>query len=540
MDDVTTQVVVVGAGAAGLLAAVTARRLGLDVIVVEAGDQVGGATALGDGTMWLPANPLAASGSSDSVEEARAYLDAVLGAPGPASTAARRDAFVRTAPLVARWLRTSKIGLSVRKGLPDEDTTAPGAKAQGRCLAVDALDLRLLGDRAAVVRGLGGAKSAGAGLPVIGGLQKLAGRVFGGRPQVPAGGAALVAELLRRADGSGVEIRLNTEFTDLVVEDGTVTGVRVRQDGTDQTIRAERGVLLASGGFEADPELRGDHLPLPTDTAWTTTRTANTGAALRAGLRAGPATAGLDDAWWTPVMIAGGEAHDLEAARSAPHGLIVDQAGDRFFDEAASPVTAGRALYDRNRGMRAVPSFLIVDNRHRQSYRLGPWPPGTTPRSALDDGDIVKAARLDEIAQALGIDRAGLIGTVVAFNGVAGKGSDTDFKRGASPADKARGDAGSRRNPCLGKVEKGPYWAVRVYPGDAGTKGGLVVDENGQVLSGAGAPLPGLFACGGAAASLFPQRYPAPGAALGAALVEAFRASLALSDALVRLDEATS
>ncbi len=540
MESVTTGVVVVGAGAAGLLAAVVARRLGNEVILVEATDSAGGATAVGDGTVWLPANDFMGTGSlpADSVDEARQYLDLVLDGAEDPTALARRDAFVRTAGKVARWLVTSKIRLSPVRHLPDEHEV-DGAKAQGRCLRVQALDRALVSDVAARVKGLA-AEDQPRPIPVVGGLQRIASRIFGQRSEVPEGGPALVAELLRRAHGSGVRIEFETPMTGLVVEEGRVVGIVTQADDDTTRIDATAGVILACGGFEANAELRDEHLPLPTNAAWSAAGVpTNQGAGFLAAQSAGAARMTMTEAWWAPVMVANGEAHTVDLARSAPHSLIVDQAGDRFLDEAESPVAATRRIFERNRGMRAVPCYLVMDNRHRQSYPLGPYPAGVNPREALDSGDLVKAATLDELAQTLGVDRAGLIGSVVAFNAGPGKGRDTDFGRGSTRADKARGDANQRRSPCLGKVDKGPYWATRIYPGDTGTRGGLVVDDNGRVLDGAGQPIPGLYACAGPAASWISHGYPAPGASLGAALVDAYRAALSVSDQVERLDEGT-
>ena len=298
----------------------------------------------------------------------------------------------------------------------------------------------------------------------------------------------------------------------------------VRKDGEDVAVPAGR-VLLASGGFERNQSLREEYLPLPTEADWSVSGATNTGDLLNLAVAHGGATAALDDAWWAPVMLVDGEAYSLDGARGKPHSLIVDSAGDRFFNEAAPANTAGRALYDRSRGVRAVPSFLIMDKVHRQSVPLGPWAANNTPKAAIENGDIVRAGSLNDLATALGVDRAGLLGSVVRFNGFAGKGKDTDFKRGESAWDTAAGEAGKRRNPSLGKVEKPPFWAVKVYPGDTGTKGGLLIDATSRVLTADGTVLPGLYACGGAAASLFKGASPAPGAALGAALVEAFLAA---------------
>lgn len=503
--------VVVGAGAAGLLAAVAARRLGRTVLLVEADQLAGGSTAVSDGRLWLPANHLMAKlGVADSTAEADEYLTALLGPATPA-TSGRRDAFTRTAAKVARWLVSSHIPLSPVRGLPDHHSDLPGGKPQGRVLQTQPIDRRVLGEWDELLR------------PPDGGGRGPLGRVFARRRPTGTPGEALAAHLLHRATANGVEVWLDSPVVNLLSEADRVTGVVVRHQGAEVPVSAA-AVLLASGGFEHNQGLREEYLPLPTDAEWSTSAGRNDGDLLNLAVAHGAATTGLDDAWWVPVMLADGTAHALDEARGKPHSLIVDSAGDRFFDEAAPANVAGRLLYERSRGVRAVPSFLVLDNKHRQKWPLGPWAPNSTPKKALEDGDIVRANTLNDLAQALGVDRAGLLGTVVRFNGFAGKGKDLDFKRGESAWDATTGEPGKRRNPSLGKVDKPPFWAVKVYPGDAGTKGGLVIDADSRVLRPDQTVIEGLYACGGAAASLFRGVSPAPGAALGAALVEAFLA----------------
>ncbi len=523
-----TDVVIVGAGAAGLLAAVAARRLGHRVLVVERTAMVGGATAASDGHLWMPGNDLMGRGGApiDSAEEALGYLDA-LATPADDVTLARRAAFARTAAVLARWLVSSRIGLEVVKGLPDCRPDADGAKAQGRTLRAKASAVRLDEEWAGRLR----TSEADAGPGLRARLRRL-----GGGSQPDAGGT-LVAELLRRAVGSGVEIWLESPMTELLVADGAVTGVRVDREDGEVDVTAERGVLLACGGFEADQDLREQYLPAPTSSDWSVGG-GNDGAALRAGAQVGAALAELDRAWWTPVLLADGEAHRVDAARVTPHGLIVDVAGDRYYNEAEPGAWAGRRMYEHNRGQRSVPSFLIMDSRHRKQHALGPWPAGSSPKAAIESGELIRAASLDELAESLGIDRAGLLGSVVAFNQLAKRGRDTDFRRGDSVWDRYFGDPLLRRNPCLGSVDRQPFWGVRLYPGDAGTAGGLVIDERSRVLRTDGTPVPGLWACGGAAATAFGGAQPGDGVALAAALVEAYRGVIDLAEQLDRIDEA--
>lgn len=516
-EAVTTDLVVVGGGTAGLLAAVAARRLGHEVLVIEASSKLGGATALSDGRVWLPGNHLMTkSGVGDSTVEAAQYLDSILGRVTVASSAERRAAFVETAPTLAHWLTSSKLPLVVDAGAADLHRQAPGAKPAGRVLRSQPFDRRALGDWTDTLHTAG--TSARSWNP------------FNRDGRVARDGEALAAALLHRASGTGVEFWLEARVTGLVADGDGIGGVLVRRSEdaeTEVTVLARAGVLLAAGGFEGNQDLREEYLPLPTDAAWTASPLPGDGEAIALAAAHGAATAAMDEAWWTPVMLAGGVARPIDAERTHPHSLIVDHTGSRFFDESAPADEAGRLLYERARGVGSIPFYLVVDNHYRREYPLGPWPAGSYPRSAVESEELVKATGLPELAQALGIDRAGLLGTDVRFNGFASKGRDQDFERGDRLA---TASGGRRRNPSLGKVDKPPFWAVAVYPGDLGTKGGLVVDADARVLRADGSPIPGLFACSGTAASLMGRTSPAPGAALGEALVGAFRAVLHLSE----------
>lgn len=512
--------VVVGAGAAGLLAAVAARRLGQTVLVVEADRLVGGSTALTDGRLWLPGHHLGAKSAQDSPEDATAYLAGLLGEPTPASSLARRAAYVSAAGHLVRWLTSSKIPLNPVRSLGDYHPELPGAKMQGRVLQTQPMDRKALGEWEDKLRP---EPESGSG-PLARFLPK--------RRITESTGESLVAQLLLRATANGVDIWLESPLVELVSTDDRISGVVVRRDGADVTVSAEM-VLLASGGFERSQELREEYLPLPTQTDWSTSVATNTGLALQRAMAHGAATADLDAAWWRPVMVADGVSYPLDGARERAHSLIVDSVGDRFFDECTIDDSVGRAVYDRGYGVRAVPSFLVMDNRHRQHVPLGPWPANNTPRKAIESGDIVRASTLNDLAQSLGIDRAGLLGSVVRFNGFAAKGKDLDFGRGESSVTR---EGGKRRNPSLGKLDKGPFWAVKVYPGDAGTKGGLLTDADSRVHRGDGTAIEGLYACGGVAASIFKRTSPGPGAALGESLIQAFLAVTAGSRSAESID----
>ena len=500
----TYDLVIVGAGASGLLAAVAARRLGLNVLVAESEELAGGATATSSGTIWLPGNALGRPGVADSPAEALHYLDAILGPPTQASSAERRAAYAATAGPLAQWLLASNLPLTIIRDVPDHHPTAEGGKTQGRVFGVAPVRRRPRGGWADRLRA-----------PAV---DHRRGRALVTR------GEALSAELLHRALANGVELWFGCPLVELVEADGRIAGVVVRRNNADTEVTATRGVILATGGFAGNQQMREEYLPLPTDASWTLHEFVASGQTLALAMTHGAAVAAMDEAWWVPVILADQRAHRIDVARRAPHGIIVDQAGDRFFDEDAAPTSAVRRFYER-RTVRAVPSYLIMDDRHRRSVDLGPWKAGTTPKSAVESGQIVRADSLTDLASALGIDRAGLLGSVVRFNGFAIKGKDLDFHRGESAWGRyGLAPSKKRRNPGLGKLSKSPFWAVAVYPGDEGTKGGLLIDKNSRVLRDDGEPIEGLYACGGTAASIMTRTSPGPGAALGEALIEAYRA----------------
>ncbi len=530
MRTITTDVVVVGAGVAGLAAAAACREAGREVVLVESTDRVGGSTAADTGQFWLPATGVGKS-ADDSPEQALEYLDALLGPVSPSSSAERREAFVQTSADVARWLATAGVTLAPVRGSIDFHPELHSSSRGGRALASTPFDRRTLGPLSELLREtdyqLEIAPRSARGVVVA--AQTMALRLVNPTKDLVTGGAALAGHLLRRITQLGVTLWMSSEMVDLLDESGMIAGVVVKRQGQDIELRANDGVILACGGFEANPEMRREHLPLPTDVEWSSGLPSNTGAGIRSAQRVGAGTAEMDEAWWTIVARFNGRTYRMTSERSAPHGIIVDRAGDRYFDEAGPSPVVGREPYARSRRVRAIPSYLIVDNRHRQRYRMGPWLPGSSP--AADNDALLRARTLPDLAEALKIDEAGLLGTVVRFNGFAAKGTDADFDRGKSIADRVHGDPLYRKNPCLGTLEKSPYWAVPVYPGDSGTKGGVLVDVDSRVCTSDGAPIPRLYATAGTAATLFQDTAPGVGAALASSLVDAYRAAMHLTSA---------
>jgi 3-oxosteroid 1-dehydrogenase len=213
-----------------------------------------------------------------------------------------------------------------------------------------------------------------------------------------------------------------------------------------------------------------------------------------------------------------GSAGFLLAERSLPHGFIVDRSGKRFMNESESYVDAGHHTYQRNRTVEAIPAYLVIDSRHRRRYPFGFNLPGITPKKALESGYLVKAGSLEELAGKLGIDPAGLHETAARFAEFARTGEDEDFHRGDSAYDRFYSDPRVTPNPNLGAVAKPPFYAAKVYPGDLGTKGGLLTDEHARVLREDGSVITGLYAAGNTSASVMGRTYPGPGATIGPAM----------------------
>jgi 3-oxosteroid 1-dehydrogenase len=279
-------------------------------------------------------------------------------------------------------------------------------------------------------------------------------------------------------------------------------------------IRARYGVLLASGGFARNVEMRKRYSHQPNEGKWTIANPGDTGEGIEAAVKHGATVDHMDEAWWIPASVQPGGRPALHTGeRSKPHSIIVDRTGRRYFNESVAYVEAGQQLYAHD----AVPSWLIMDSQHRSRYLFAFNP--RTPDEWIESGYMKKADTLEELAGQCGIDAAGLVATVERFNPFAKEGVDPDVHRGEGGHEQYQGDSGHKPNPCLGPIEKPPYYAVELYPGDVGTSGGLVCDEFSRVLDANGKPIPGLYAAGNCTASVMGITYPGAGASIGASFV---------------------
>ncbi|TGA94507.1 FAD-dependent oxidoreductase [Streptomyces sp. MZ04] len=527
-------VVIVGSGAAGLAAAVTAGLRGLTALVVEKTDLYGGSTALSGGAIWVPGNfHLDAAGLGDTREKARAYLDATVGDRVPSE---RKDAYLEHGPRMVREFHDrTDIRFMYTPGYADYFPEALGGMAQGRSIEPCIVDFKRLGPLRHSMRR--------AGLPTYGltmtsydfRFLNMVSRTWAGRrrslrvgmraakalargQQLLSLGEALIARMRMSMATLGGHLWLSTPLTGLVEEGGRVTGIRVVRDGKEQAIRARGGVVLASGGFSHDQELREKHLPAPTSTAWTHSSEGQVGDALRLGEELGAATDLLDKVWGAPSLCPPGEKpFFLVADRGIPGMVIVNAAGERYANEAAPYHAFVDALYAADKEeATTVPSWLILDARSKARYIFaGLFPGQSFPKRWTQNGFLHQAPTLEELAAKLAAPR--LPATVRRFNGFAATGRDEDFGRGDSVYDRYYGDP-TLLNPNLAPLDKGPFYAVPVHPGDIGTKGGLVTDAHARVLRENGTPIAGLYASGNCSAAVMGETYPGPGATIGPAM----------------------
>jgi 3-oxosteroid 1-dehydrogenase len=534
MAENANKVIVVGSGSAALTAALAAREAGLEPLVLESTGLVGGSSAMSGGGLWIPNNPLMKSaGVQDSYENAKLYLDTVIGDVGPASSPERREAYLREGPRMIDWLSDLGFRFYYAPGYADYYPEFPGGSPEGRCLEPDFFDLKKLGewkDKLNIslpipLHTLDAAKlslsmrvfSAFLHTANVIGLRLIGSSLLGKR--LAGLGGALIGQLLYLALERDIPVWVDSPMVGLLEENGAVSGVVVERDGKKTELHAG-AVILAAGGFPHNNEMRQEYHPHPITTDWTVANPGNLGIPLQAGMDLGAATALMDDAWWGPCFLdSKGESQFMLWERSLPFGFIVDSSGKRFMNESASYVDCGHWQYERHQEVPAIPAYLIADSRHRKYYMFGMMPPRMTPKEAYESGMMVKADSIAELAQKCGIDTQNLQETVERFNQFAATGKDLDFHRGDSAYDRVYSDPKVKPNPNLGPLEKPPFFAVKVWPGDLGTKGGLLTDEFARVLREDGNPIEGLYAAGNTSASVMGRTYPGAGSTIGPAMV---------------------
>lgn len=539
---------VVGAGGAGMAAALAAQSRGLDTVLIEKSSYFGGSTARSGGGVWIPGNyALKKAGQDDPLENSKLYLDSIVGDVVPK---VRRDTYVDRGSEVMDFLREkTPVRFTWVPDYADYHPEQPGGRPKGRTVEPIPLDARFLGAElerlhppytkapANMIVTQADFRKISLGLRTLRGpvtmVKVTLKRIFSGllRRRMYAMGNAIAIGLRKGLMDEGVPVHYDTELTDLVIEDGRVVGVRVLHDDRETVIRAARGVILGSGGFERNIELREKYLPQPTSADWTTGSQFNTGGGLLAGIAAGAEIDLMDDGWWGPTIPLPGRPWFCLAERNLPGSIIVNQAGERYMNEALPYVEAVHAMYEgETTGVGHVPSWMVIDQRYRNRYVFaGLMPRQPFPGKWFKEGVVKKASTIEALAAEIDVPPGALTETVNRFNEFARSGVDADFHRGESAYDKYYSDPTVKPNPSLHVIDEGPFYAVKIVPGDLGTKGGLVTDEKARVLRADGSVIPGLYAAGNVSSAVMGNTYPGPGGTIGPALTFGYLAAETIS-----------
>ncbi|MGB7617724.1 MAG: FAD-dependent oxidoreductase [Pseudolabrys sp.] len=546
---------IAGGGPAGMTAALVASLEGLDVLLCEKSDQVGGTGSTSAGTLWIPGNSQSrAAGFSDSSEQADLYLNALI---GEATNRELRNAYLQTGPKAIDYLcARSDVRFLPCGQHPDYRSNMPGAAVAGRAIVPEPFDGRLLGAEFQRIRPpvpefmvFGGMMVGKADIARLVGrfdsianfiyCAKLIARYVADRLKYKRGtrlmmGNALIGRLFYSLRKRKVSILFDAPIVNLTGDRRGVRGARLNLGGREVLVKARKGVVLATGGYAHNKRFREKFMPQPVP-EYSMSYEGNRGDGVDIGQQLGAAlspqqcTSGL----WTPVSVvprpdgSKGLFPHLVLDRAKPGLIAVNSAGRRFVNEAASYHDFVLAMFESNKTTPSIPAWLICDAAFLGRYGLGAIYPGhRNPGKFVDSGYLGSAQTLEELAGKVGIDPMQLQRTVTRYNGFAETGADIDFGKGETELNRFNGDAANKPNPCIGPINAPPFYVLAVWPADIAVSTGLATDADARVLAGDGKPIPGLYACGNDMASVMAGSYPGPGTTLGPAIVFAYRAAM--------------
>ncbi|KAF5962907.1 3-oxosteroid 1-dehydrogenase [Fusarium bulbicola] len=549
-------ILIIGAGAAGLAAAAAADDTRLRVILAEKEDHVGGTTFRSGGCMWMPDNFfMKETGIHDNKEEAILYINAVTKRTCPSLEEQavgrlrdeRLDAFLTQGPKMMKYFRAQGFRWMAKPSqLPDYHPDIQGAVHHGRTLDPAVFDATSLGhyqrylpkpDGAPVIprfedfRILTRLRPSGQHPSEVSALPK-------GMSRPVSMGRSLIAQLLKVCkDHDNVEVWTGWELAELLLSehDGGVIGARVQRRGSEETvdIRASLGVMMTTGGFSQNQEMRDTYLGrataqeatpgMKTKAEWSLASDVDAGVALRVGQMIGAGSAQLDQVWGIPTLIDPRTGKVVEAmfAISKPYSIVVDGRGRRFFSESQPYGEAVRSMYQRvSKDAEAAAFWLVFDRKYRRRYPIGSLKSVSQVEQAIKMGFFLRSSTISGLAEQMQMPSRNLQATVDEWNEMCNQGKDKHFHRGEDRYERFLGDPAVMPNPCMGPVKDSPFYAIRVFPGDAGTRGGLQTDQFARVLREDGTVISGLFAGGNASVALLGTQ--GAGTTLAPAMTEGF------------------
>ena len=558
--DYEFDVVVVGSGNGALTAALCSHDGGAKTLVIEKSSQFGGTSATSGGGVWIPNNRYAkAENVDDSDQDARDYINSV--SPEGMIKDELIETYISEGPRMVDYLHeNSQVKYRNLAHYPDYFPDNTGGKEGNRSTEPEPIFGTELGDDLGKLReqhpqtaftmgpinmnftqvegqlllgALPGWKTQFAKLFTKYILDFTMRLKWGWKDRRLTMGNAGIARLILSLKDRKVDLWTLTAMTDLVDENGKVIGIKATKDGSSINIKANKGVILAAGGFERDQDLRDQYLPKPSNAEWSAANIHNTGDALKAALKLGADTHQMDTGWWSTTMkVPGQEKGWLSMVdKSMPGNYTVNKNGERFSNESQNYVSFVNDMFAKfDEGNPCAPCYMIFDSNFRKNRPCGPLlqgsmqPDSAVPKEWWTPSFLSKGETLEELAEIVGIDPDGLRATQAKVNGYAVTGKDLELQRGDSAYDRYYGDPSVTPNPCLAPLKEGPFYCMVLYPGEMGTAGGLVIDTHARVLKQDGQPIAGLYACGNVTTALLPT-YPGPGSTLGPAMTFGYLAA---------------